>query len=60
MNYYIKELPDNTLTLMTDSGYIIGKFDEIDELEDICFEGGDPADWCQTEVSERRKLSTSA
>jgi hypothetical protein len=59
MNYYVKELPDNTLTLMTDSGYIIGKFDAIDELENICFDG-EPTDWSQTMVSERAKLPTTA
>jgi hypothetical protein len=59
MNYYVKVLPDNTLTLMTESGYIIGKFDDIDELENICFDD-EPADWSQTVVSKRVKLPTSA
>ena len=33
---YIKEMPDNTITLVTGSGYIIGKFDDIDDANDIC------------------------
>ena len=37
-DFFIKEMPDNTITLMTESGYIIGKFDDIDDTTDIFVE----------------------
>ena len=37
-DFYIKEMTDNTITLMTENGYIIGKFDDIDDTNDIFFE----------------------
>ena len=37
-DFFIKEMPDNTVTLMTESGHIIGKFDDIDDTSDIIFE----------------------
>jgi hypothetical protein len=59
MNYYVKALPDNTFTLMTDSGYIIGKFDEIDEMTDICFDGEAMAAWQAPAGQQRRELLPS-
>ncbi|MCG6971304.1 MAG: hypothetical protein LJE85_16175 [Gammaproteobacteria bacterium] len=38
MTFYIKELPDNTVTLLTGSGQIIGKFDNADEAANITLE----------------------
>jgi hypothetical protein len=35
MTFYIKELPDNTVTLLTSRGQIIGKFDSADEAANI-------------------------
>jgi hypothetical protein len=35
MTFYIKELPDNTVTLLTSSGQIIGKFDSADKAANI-------------------------
>lgn len=37
-DFYIKEMPDNTVTLMTESGHIIGKFDDVEDTSDIIFE----------------------
>lgn len=36
-DFFIKEMTDNTITLMTENGYIIGKFDDIDDTHDIFF-----------------------
>ena len=41
MTFYIKELPDNTVTLLTGSGQIIGKFDNVDEVANITLETPD-------------------
>ena len=37
-DFFIKEMTDNTITLMTETGYIIGKFDDIEDIDDIFFE----------------------
>jgi hypothetical protein len=37
-DFFIKEMTDNTITLMTENGYIIGKFDDIDDTSDIFFD----------------------
>jgi len=34
-DFFIKEITDNTITLMTENGYIIGKFDDIEDTNDI-------------------------
>jgi hypothetical protein len=41
MTFYIKELPDNTVTLLTSNGQIIGKFDSADEVANITLETQD-------------------
>jgi len=41
-DFFIKEMPDSTITLMTENGYIIGKFDSIDDTNDIFFEWSAP------------------
>lgn len=38
MDIYLKELPDNTVTMITTDGQIIGKFDSLDEVEDVFLE----------------------
>ena len=35
MDYFVKQLPDNTVTLLTREGHIIGKFDSEEETRDI-------------------------
>lgn len=40
MDYYLKELPDNTVTVLTHEGWIIGKFDSADEAQDIVLDKG--------------------
>lgn len=42
MDFYLKELPDSTVTLMTSHGQIIGKFDSVDEAEDLFFDQSYP------------------
>ena len=37
-DFFIKEMTDNTITLMTENGYIIGKFDDIEDTNDIFFD----------------------
>lgn len=37
-DFFIKEMTDNTVALMTETGYIIGKFDDIDDTNEIFFE----------------------
>jgi hypothetical protein len=37
-DFFIKEMTDNTITLMTENGYIIGKFDDIEDTSDIFFD----------------------
>ena len=37
-DFFIKEMTDNTITLMTETGFIIGKFDDIEDIDDIFFE----------------------
>ena len=39
---YIKEMPDNTVALITESGHIIGKFDDIDDTSDIIYDWQEP------------------
>lgn len=41
-DFFIKEMPDSTITLITENGYIIGKFDNIDDTNDIFFECSAP------------------
>ena len=38
-DFFIKEMPDGTITLMTENGYIIGKFDNVDDTNDIFLNG---------------------
>lgn len=57
MNYYIKELPDYTVTLMGHNGVIIGKFDNTDDLQGICLDN-EEIDW-QTSTDTGRPLQPS-
>lgn len=41
MMFYMKELPDNTVTLLTGDGQIIGKFDSVDEAASITLEASE-------------------
>ena len=41
MDFYLKELPDNTVTLISGEGQIIGKFDSLDEAEDLFLENNE-------------------
>lgn len=36
MNFYIKEWPDNTATLMTGIGQVLWKFSSVDEARQAC------------------------
>ena len=38
MDFYLKELPDSTVTLITCQGQVIGKFDSLDEAENLFFD----------------------
>jgi hypothetical protein len=38
MNFYIKEWPDNTATLMTEFGRVVWTFASIEEAEENCYE----------------------
>jgi hypothetical protein len=40
-DFYIKQMPDNTVTLITEGGHIIGKFDDIEDTSGIIFERPD-------------------
>lgn len=38
MNFYIKEWPDNTVTLMTEFGRVVWTFASVEEAMGICHE----------------------
>jgi hypothetical protein len=52
MTFYIKELPDNTVTLLTGNGQIIGKFDNVDEAANITLERQDESTLAKYEYLE--------
>ncbi len=38
MTFYIKEWPDNTATLLTDSGRVVWTFISVEEAADGCYD----------------------
>lgn len=59
MNFYIKEWPDNTATLMTERGQVVWIFPSVEEAEEAA-ENGHEIVGCQNLKFEKREPGIKA
>lgn len=59
MNFYIKEWPDNTATLMTERGHVVWIFSSIEEAREAA-ENGDASTGERNPIPEEKQPAIKA